>query len=868
MYLRRTWTRVGSKPDAAPLMDRWTLRGGSNEPLPKRARDPLLDLLRSLALGRIILWHLFAQSWLTWIAALPVMFFVLGTVGRSGQGRHVEFVQRRARRLLIPFWAYAFAVVGFSIVYAVTTSSTIGISASQLFAWIVPLIDPTSMPWTGGWLSSHLWYLRAVLWITLLMPVLRMGAKHLRISAVTSVGGLALLMLASYAHVPVLSRGHVHVLLGDALAYGFFAVLGISYRSGALSPSIRSRSLTAIIGWASALTYSVMIGVPVGGVNSSYPLIVLLGVATLATLSLAERPLQSVAERSRVSAATRRISSRSLSIYLWHPLCIVVASHLIPLSGAAGSIGRLAFTLGLVAVVVGSVGWIEDVAAAKRVGGTTRPERTRRIAVGVAATMIAFVSVLRGSWVSAAAVQTLNSGSLVPNIPAPSSRAALSDSAFASSDASPATEAAAATIPSRSSAPPRDGEVVFEPAWKAMPTMTPSTTIPARTIPASSKADASTGVALGARQMVTTPKPAAKTTTSSSTVAVKRAPSSTVPARGRPSVASPVSTTTPQPAAGLATPTTAAVPKQLPAEKLQRAFDTWRSQQQPMITSSVVALRRGDASWTSRSADPGVDAKYLTTREFRASSITKTFTAALVLRAVDRGALRLDDQVPSLLGVATSAPEGLTVRQLLTHTSGLVDYREANGYDAAAPLTAADAVTLSFRTPLITGGPVSYANSNYLALGLLIEQIEAKPYAQLVGELFSSFGLTDTRLDEVTQPGWIGFSSGGIMSTTTDLARWGQALFTPGRVLSDRALRLMTTIGDANLGLGAWPACPCSTDASGVKGYTAVGHQTADGGMFFFPATGITVVAMFEPTGHDTHSRIVSLAAALTAALG
>ena len=105
------------------------------------------------------------------------------------------------------------------------------------------------------------------------------------------------------------------------------------------------------------------------------------------------------------------------------------------------------------------------------------------------------------------------------------------------------------------------------------------------------------------------------------------------------------------------------------------------------------------------------------------------------------------------------------------------------------------------------------------------------------------------------------------MSTTSDLAKWGQALFTPGKVLSERALAMMTTIGDANVGLGAWPACPCSTDAQGVKRYTAIGHHTADGGMFYFPATGMTVVAMFEPTGHDTHGRIVSLATALTAAL-
>jgi hypothetical protein len=86
-------------------------------------------------------------------------------------------------------------------------------------------------------------------------------------------------------------------------------------------------------------------------------------------------------------------------------------------------------------------------------------------------------------------------------------------------------------------------------------------------------------------------------------------------------------------------------------------------------------------------------------------------------------------------------------------------------------------------------------------------------------------------------------------------------------VLSADGLAQMTTIGDANVGLGVWPACPCGTGANGVKEYTAIGHHTGDGGVFFFPATRLTVLAMFEPTGDDTHGRIVSLEQAIAAAL-
>ncbi len=850
---------------SSPVVGQRSYCTDSNE-LPKRAgeRDALLDLLRSVALARIIFWHLFAQTWLTWIAALPVMFFVLGTVTRPSPSGHLSFVQRRGRRLLVPFWVYGVTVAAFSFAYAVVNTASVEPSISQLGAWVLPVVDPTATSWSGGWLSSHLWYLRAVLWITALTPILRVAARHLRVAATVVVIGIALLSGASAAGVPYLGSGQIHLLFGDFVVYGFFAVLGIAYGTKEMIGSPRQRALIAVSGWIGAVLLAKAGGVPAGGVNSSYPLIALLGIATLATLSLAEAPLRGLASRRRVAAATRRVSSRALTIYLWHPLCIIGAAHLLTTAtGPLRSLGLTVVTFALVGGAVFTFGWVEDFAGASTRKRVDRSTRSRRLGIAAILTVFAAGSITPGSWVSAAAVRTLNSGTLVPDIPAPSSRAALSDAAFAST-AAPIKQPTFLALRTSSS-----DSLSFDPPWSAVPT-TASPASPASPVARLASASPvvvkvkSAGSSAAARPRVTTTFPARRA-----------APTTTLPPAAAKAKAVPVTTTSivnpPTPsgatvAANATATTTTTAP--LPAEKLQRAFDAWRVQVQPAISSSVVAIRIGANTWTSRSADVGVDSKYLTTREFRASSITKTFTAALVLRAVDRGDLRLDDQVPSLTGVSVPAPAGLTVRQLLTHTSGLVDYRSAPGYDPSAPLTVADAVALSLRAPLVGAGTqVSYANSNYLYLGLLLEQTTGKSYGQLVRELISEVGLVQTRLDETPQLGWVGFSSGGIMSTTSDLAKWGQALFTPGRVLSERALAMMTTIGDANVGLGAWPACPCSTDAQGVKRYTAIGHHTADGGMFYFPATGLTVVAMFEPIGHDTHGRIVSLTAALTAAL-
>ena len=75
---------------------------------PAGSRDALLDLLRAVALVRVFIWHTFPEKWLTAIAAMPVMFFVAGTMlpAVSDLRGYATMLRRRSRRLLVPFWAY------------------------------------------------------------------------------------------------------------------------------------------------------------------------------------------------------------------------------------------------------------------------------------------------------------------------------------------------------------------------------------------------------------------------------------------------------------------------------------------------------------------------------------------------------------------------------------------------------------------------------------------------------------------------------------------------------------------------------------------------------------------------------------------
>src|SRR5262249_51180623 len=158
---------------------------------------------------------------------------------------------------------------------------------------------------------------------------------------------------------------------------------------------------------------------------------------------------------------------------------------------------------------------------------------------------------------------------------------------------------------------------------------------------------------------------------------------------------------------------------------------------------------------------------------------------ALVLREAAAGRIALDAPMPDLPGVAP-VPAGvvITPRMLLQHTSGLVDYSNAIGYDQTQPITPTQAVSLSLRTPLLfpPGSRAMYSRVTFPWLGLLLEHSSGQTFAQLIDGLAREFGLTHTFLDPNGRPGWVGYASGGVTSTVGDIARWGAALFTPGRV--------------------------------------------------------------------------------------
>jgi len=176
----------------------------------------------------------------------------------------------------------------------------------------------------------------------------------------------------------------------------------------------------------------------------------------------------------------------------------------------------------------------------------------------------------------------------------------------------------------------------------------------------------------------------------------------------------------------------------------------------------LLHYRSPEQTWIGSSglAELGTDRPVDPDGWFRAGSITKTFTAVVVLQLVGEGKLQLDAAVRDWL---PDLPKDVAVRQLLNHTSGLYNYTD----DLPGPAEIVrdrylhhdprEALGVGLVKPRLfdPGSSWSYSNTNYIALGLLIEEVTGNSYGDAVRErILRPLGLERTGLpgDEVDLP--------------------------------------------------------------------------------------------------------------------
>ena len=204
---------------------------------------------------------------------------------------------------------------------------------------------------------------------------------------------------------------------------------------------------------------------------------------------------------------------------------------------------------------------------------------------------------------------------------------------------------------------------------------------------------------------------------------------------------------------------------------------------------------------------------------FRLGSLTKQFTAVAILLLNERGLVDLDAPVKRYLPDAPAAWDQVTVRHLLTHTSGIADFTRFEDFEAqkTRPATTADLIA-RFRDRPLDFQPDArwaYSNSGYIVLTAIIEQVSGQTYADFVSaNLFQPLGMADTGYDThaailarrasgyvpsaqgIVNADYVDMSipqgAGALYSTTRDLLKWEQGLF-GGRLLRPASLTALTT---------------------------------------------------------------------------
>ncbi|UYM03823.1 serine hydrolase domain-containing protein [Solicola gregarius] len=305
----------------------------------------------------------------------------------------------------------------------------------------------------------------------------------------------------------------------------------------------------------------------------------------------------------------------------------------------------------------------------------------------------------------------------------------------------------------------------------------------------------------------------------------------------------------------------------------QESLDALRSDW--TAPGGVVVAGDRDDEWTvsSGTAAIGQDRPITATDKFRVGSLTKTFTASIVLQLVDEGEVDLDEPIETYLpGVVQGANDGteITVRNLLQHTSGIPDYlqieRMLDPRNQFRPHTLAEIASWGLEKPseFEPGTEYRYSNTNYIVAGMLIEKVTGRSYDQELNDrIIGPLGLTDTYLPEpqhkqlvgpqvrgyfgqqfayldvteLIEPS-MGLSGGGIVSTGADVAAFMQAL-ADGTVVPRPLLPEMRTPNDLpgsapKYGLGVDEfELPCGGVAYGHygiwPGYQTIAAATDDG---------------------------------------
>ncbi len=242
---------------------------------------------------------------------------------------------------------------------------------------------------------------------------------------------------------------------------------------------------------------------------------------------------------------------------------------------------------------------------------------------------------------------------------------------------------------------------------------------------------------------------------------------------------------------------------------------------------------------------------------FEIGSISKQFVSAAVMLLVQEIRLELDDPIHKYLPDLPSEWLGVTVRHLLTHTSGIPDYEEILTYDVYGfRLTPEQVIQSAHSRPMdfAPGEGWYYSNTGYFLLSMIVERVEGQPLGRVLQyRIFDPLGMTQTRMadPEAIIPHrasgyWVNkvgelinrrptetsstLGAGGILTSAYDLAKWDEALYGERLLSAESKAAMWTPVvlpdGESvgygfGWGVGDYEGLPLQSHGGQVAGFVA-----------------------------------------------
>jgi CubicO group peptidase (beta-lactamase class C family) len=209
---------------------------------------------------------------------------------------------------------------------------------------------------------------------------------------------------------------------------------------------------------------------------------------------------------------------------------------------------------------------------------------------------------------------------------------------------------------------------------------------------------------------------------------------------------------------------------------------------------------------------------------FQSGSVGKQFTSMAVLMLAEGGKLSLDDPISKYFAGSPAKWRPITVRHLLTHTSGIEDWEGQKYLDLRRDYTEDELVKIAMGLPLDfpPGTQWSYSNTGYVLLGILVHKVSGQFYGDLLQErVFRPLGMTSTRIiseadivpnraagyeldkgalknQEWVSPSLNTTADGSLYLTVLDMAKWDAALYGSSLVKPETLKQAFTPVRLAN----------------------------------------------------------------------